>query len=96
MLGIGTSKCGASNTHGGCRHCFERLERACSEGVWERDVARQLAEEFIDEDLAKSVRAEGSGPPTVEEGAQSLWMMAVNVCRDAFPDGEIEKGPPSP
>ena len=70
----------------------ERLERACTEGVWTDEVATQLAQEFIDEDLAVSVRAEGLGPPSVESGAQALWLMAMNVCRDAFPDGEIEKG----
>ena len=73
-----------------------RRERACTEGVWDRDVATQLAEEFIQEDLAVSVRAEGSGPPSAGEGAQALWIMAVNVCRDVFPDGAIEDGPPSP
>ncbi len=73
-----------------------RLERACTEGVWDRQVASQLAEEFIDEDLALSVLAPGLGPPSVESGAQAIWTMAVNVCRDAFPAGEIEKGPPFP
>ena len=72
----------------------QRLERACNEGVWEPEVARRLAEEFIEEDLVMSVRDEGSGLPPVEAGAQSLWIMAVNVCRDAFPEGEIEDGPP--
>lgn len=74
----------------------QRLERACTEGVWEREVARRLAQEFINEDQVVSVRAEGLDPPSVEDGAQSLWIMAVNVCRDLFPNGEIEDGPPSP
>ncbi len=74
----------------------ERLERACAEGVWERDVATRLAEEFIAEDLAVSVQGEGLGPPSVDGGAQALWIMAVNVCRDVFPDGEIEDGPTGP
>jgi len=52
------------------------------------------AEQFIEEDLAVSVRASGLGPPSVEDGAQALWIMTVDVCRDAFPDGEIEEGPP--
>ena len=43
-----------------------------------------------------SVRGEGLDPPTVESGAQALWLMGANVCRDALPDGEIEKGLPSP
>jgi len=74
----------------------ERIERACIEGVWDRDAAMQLAEEFIEEDLATSVRAQGSGPPSVVDGARALWTMAVNACRDAFPAGAIEDGPPSP
>jgi len=74
----------------------ERLGRACTEGVSDSDAASQLAEEFIKEDLAVSARGDGLGPPTVGSGAQALWLMAVNVCRDAFPDGAIENGPPCP
>ena len=74
----------------------QRLDRACTEGVWEEDVARELAEEFIQEDLAVSVRGEGLGPPSVDDGAQALWIMAVNVCRYAFPEGAIDSGPSSP
>ena len=70
-----------------------RLLRACLEGVWEDEVAMRLAAEFIEEDLVVSVRAEGLGPPSVESGAQALWIMAVNFCRDSFPEGEIEDGP---
>jgi hypothetical protein len=71
-----------------------RLERACSEGVWDREVAMELATQFIEEDVAVSVRAEGLGMPSVEDGARALWTMAVNVCRDAFPVGAVEDGPP--
>jgi hypothetical protein len=71
----------------------QRLVRACTEGVWEPEVAVELGEEFIDEDMVLSVRA-GGDTPRAEEGAQALWLIAVNVCRDSFPDGEIEKGPP--
>lgn len=73
-----------------------RMERACGEGVWNEDVARALAEEFIAEDLPVSVRAPELGAPATGEGAQALWLMAVNVCRDAFPQGAIESGPPQP
>ena len=72
----------------------ERFERACSEGVWDPLVATQLAEEFIDEDMTiLGVRGLGF-PISVEDGAQALWIMTVEVCRDAFPAGEIEEGPP--
>ena len=70
-----------------------RLVRACTEGVWEPDVAVALAEEFIGEDMELSVRA-GGDTPRVEEGAQALWSIAVNVCRDSFPADELQKGPP--
>ena len=73
----------------------QRLERACTEGVWDDEVVTRLAEEFIDEDLGVSVRDESLGSPPVGEGARALWSMAVNVCGDAFPEGEIENGPPS-
>jgi hypothetical protein len=63
-------------------------------GVWDAPVALSLAEEFIAEDMAVSIRGEGTGEPSVDDGAAALWIMAVNVCRDAFPEGEIETGPP--
>ena len=72
----------------------ERFERACSEGVWDTPVATQLAQEFIDQDEA-ILGIGGLGfPHSVENGAQAMWIMTVEVCRDAFPAGEIEEGPP--
>ena len=73
----------------------QRLDRACLEGVWRDDVARQLAEEFIAEDLPYSLRDDGAIPPT-GEAAQALWIMAVNYCRADFPAGEIANGTPMP
>jgi len=72
-----------------------RLGMACTEGVWNPDVALRLAQQFIDEDLALSVRAAGRGKPTAAEGAKSLWIMAAQVCPEAFPDGAIAAGPSS-
>lgn len=74
----------------------ERLGIACAEGVWDRDVARRLAAEFIDEDLPLSRRVPDLGDPTADEGAIALWIMAAQVCREAFPPGAIETGPPTP
>lgn len=71
-----------------------RLHRACSEGVWNDTVAHSLAEEFVAMDQGLSVRAASAGPVDIGDAAQALWTMAANVCRDAFPDGEIEQGPP--
>ncbi len=72
-----------------------RLDRACAEGVWEDDVARRLAAEFITEDLPYSMRDDGTTPP-IGEAAQALWLMAVNYCRADFPAGEIADGTPTP
>lgn len=69
-----------------------RMNRACTEGVWDDDVARRLAEDFITEDLPHTLRDDGVRPPT-DEAAQALWMMAVNYCRADFPAGEIQDGP---
>lgn len=73
-----------------------RFRLACSRGVWEPDVARELAEDFIREDLPFSVRSPDLGEPSTDEAAQVLWTMTVQVCRDAFPPGAIESGPPRP
>lgn len=71
-----------------------RLNRACGEGVWEEDVALELATEFIAEDLLLSHRSPDMGDPTLLEGTQALWIMARQVCGDRFPEGTIEAGPP--
>jgi hypothetical protein len=74
-----------------------RFDRMCGEGVWNPDVALALSGEFIDTDLdaGASVRSENIGPPLAENGAVALWLMAVNTCRDRFPQGAIEQGPPT-
>ena len=75
----------------------DRLDRMCGEGVWNPDVAVRLSAEFINTDLeaGTSVRVEGIGPPLAEDGALALWFMAANTCKDRFPTGAIEQGPPS-
>jgi len=75
----------------------DRFDRMCSEGVWNPDVALALSSEFIatDLDAGASGRSKGIGPPSVEDGATALWLMAVNTCRDKFPAGAVEQGPPS-
>ncbi len=76
----------------------DRFDRMCSEGVWNPDVALALSSEFIatDLDAGASVRdASIGGPPSPQDGAFALWSMAVNTCRDRFPEGAIEQGPPS-
>jgi len=72
-----------------------RLQRACSSGVWNNDVGLALAAEFIAADLDKSVRPPEAGEPTAKEGANSLWIVAAQVCPGEFPPGALAAGPPS-
>ena len=69
----------------------ERLSRACTFGVWDEPMG--FVEEFVSDD------------PQVPDGAMvdeelddqaalALWIMAVDVCGDQFPEGAVEKGPP--
>ena len=73
-----------------------RLGLACNDGVWNEDVARRLAIQFIAADLALPGRAANLPDPTAGDGAHALWLMAVQVCRDEFPPGAIDQGPPTP
>lgn len=73
-----------------------RLYEACTLGVWDKSVAVDLATRYIDEDASTSVRSEAMGPPSVENAANALWLMATQVCRDNFPDEAIAAGPPFP
>ena len=50
----------------------------------------------MQEDGAHPVRAKGVEGPPASTGVRALWIMAVNVCRDAVPDGAIEDGLPLP
>ncbi len=74
----------------------QRLQRACNAGVWNKDVGLSLAAEFITADLDKSVRSQNRGGPTARQGASALWIMAAQVCPDAFPPQALADGPPSP
>lgn len=73
-----------------------RYDEMCELGAWQTPVALDLAERYITEDLAAgvSVRDSSIGDPTAEQGAQTLWLMTVNVCRDRVPEAAIQAGPP--
>lgn len=64
----------------------ERLERACGEGVWDFSVAKELAGEFVTEDLREVVGGEGLDPQATEDAAASLQEMARNACPEKFGD----------
>lgn len=71
-----------------------RLSEACGQGVWDDDVAERLADRYVDEDLDVAMEGVSDGTELRERAAQTLWIMAVQVCPDEFPSGEIEQGPP--
>lgn len=71
----------------------DRLTDSCTEGVWDPDVAFELADRYLAED--RETLAGNDAPPTATEAADTLWVMAAQVCRDSFPAGSIDAGPPS-
>lgn len=71
-----------------------RLGEACGQGVWQEDVAVRLADLYVGRDIAVAMEGVEDGPELRERAAQALWIMAVQVCGDDFPEGEIDEGPP--
>lgn len=72
----------------------ERLTDACTEGVWTPDVAFELADRYVAEDQETSAGGDDAAPPSTEMAANAIWTMAAQVCRDSFPPGAIDAGPP--
>jgi hypothetical protein len=72
----------------------QRLTEACDQGIWDDEVAMELADRYVDEDLDVAMEGVSDGTQLRARAAQALWIMAVQVCRDDFPVGEIEDGPP--
>ncbi len=72
----------------------QRLAEACDQGVWDDDIAGRLADRYVDEDLDVAMEGVTEGEELRHRAAQALWIMAVQVCGDDFPEGEIEEGPP--
>ena len=64
----------------------ERLDRACGEGVWDFGVARDLAVEFVTEDLRGAAAGEGLDPSVTAEAAEALQEMARDACPEKFND----------
>mgnify|MGYP001819431075 FL=1 len=64
----------------------ERLDRACGEGVWDLSVARDLAVEFVTEDLRDAAAGEGLDPTDTEDAAAALQEMAKDACPEKFGD----------
>jgi len=73
----------------------DRLTDACTEGVWDPGVALELADQYLAEDRENGAGRDDASPPATAEAADTLWTMAAQVCRDSFPAGSIDAGPPS-
>lgn len=72
----------------------QRLSEACDQGVWDDDIAGRLADRYVDDDLDAAMEGVSDSEELRGRAAQALWIMAVQVCREDFPEGEIEQGPP--
>jgi len=65
-----------------------RIWAACDAPIWEQDEAQRLAEQYVSEDGGdtESIRL-------LEDAAASLWLIAIQVCRENFPPEAIDRGP---
>lgn len=72
-----------------------RLDRACAQQFWQNhDAMRALGDEFVASDVPLSVRAPDSDPADFPDAYSTLWVMALNHCRDLVPIEVVEEGPP--
>lgn len=58
--------------------------RACNDGAWDWDVAKQIFVEDI------GAMADG----TSEGGAQAVWLLLTGTCHELIPQDAIDRGPP--
>lgn len=65
-----------------------RIRAACDAPIWEQDPARRLAEQYVAEDGGDT-----SSVGLLEAAAESLWLIAIQVCREDFPQEAIARGP---
>ena len=65
-----------------------RIRAACDAPIWEQDAAQRLAEQYVSEDGGDT-----SSVKLLEAAAESLWLIAIQVCRDDFPQEAIDRGP---
>ena len=72
----------------------DRLTDACTDGVWSPNVAFELADQYLAEDRETFAGDGDATMPATAEAANALWTMAAQVCRDSFPAGAIDAGPP--
>ena len=65
-----------------------RIRAACDAPIWKQAAARRLAEQYVAEDGGDTASTR-----LLEDAAESLWLIAVQVCRDDFPQDAIDRGP---
>jgi len=73
----------------------QRLDRACAQKFWiNPDRLLAMAGEFAAADQVLSNRDEAAGPVEVPAAASTLWVMALNHCRELVPLEAVRAGPP--
>ena len=65
-------------------------ERACRDGAWNHEVALRIA----DEELRPAVDADPEVGLTDDQLGAVVWQLALQRCRDRFPDEALRQGPP--
>ncbi len=64
-------------------------EAGCQQGAWDWGTARALGDQFL-----STYDPDATTEPAAM--AQTVWLMTILGCRQLFPQGAIERGPPPP
>lgn len=72
-----------------------RLDRACAQEFWAKPLTlRRLGDEFVAADSVFPIKMPDIGPVEMQNAYDSLWVMALNHCRDIIPPEVIVGDPP--
>lgn len=66
---------------------IELAELGCQEGAWDWGIARARGGLFL-------AQYDTDGATEGAAMAQTVWLMTILGCRDLFPQGAIDRGPP--
>lgn len=72
----------------------QRIESACSEGVWDTQVAVRLADDFLTIDSEGLGWSEIDIETAAKGAANTIWVFALQSCHSEFPGEAVETGPP--